>query len=169
MTAAPDPRPFLVVTAILDQAARPAAVTRSHGEALDRALRAAGKHAIAGLDVVELPIAHPSFTPLRDHFGYPKDTVAIYDLFPLAAHLDGAQRRAAAQFLAAEVLWTLDAQGQLGGAPLNVRLDLPSGWDRDLKAVHERLMAVGALDLSAEAIETFKAVKAAWESLAPKS
>jgi hypothetical protein len=169
MSTSPDPRPFLVVTAIVDQAARPAAVTCSHGDALQRAQRAVGERAVAGLDVVELPIAHPTFTALRDHFGRPKDTVAVYDLFPLAAHLDPAHRRTAAQFLAADVLWALDAQGQLGGIPLNVRLEVPSGWDRELKAVHERLMAVGALDLSPEAIETFKAVKAAWEALAPMS
>ncbi len=161
-----DSRPFLVLTAILDGSARAAAVTRSHGEALDRAMRATQKAAIAGLDIVELPVAPQSFQALRKHFQYPDDTVAIYDVFPLAAHLDAAHRKVAGQFLAAEVLWTLDAQGQLAGVPLNVKLDLPNGWDRDPKAVHDKLMGVGALDFNAEAIETFKTVKAAWESTA---
>jgi len=168
MTAPTDTRPFLVLTAILDGAARAAAVTRSHGEALDRAMRASNKAASAGFDIVELPVAPASFQALRRHFQYPDDTVAIYDVFPLAAHLDASQRKVAGQFLAAEVLWTLDAQGLLAGVPLNVKLDLPNGWDKDPKAVHDRLMSLGALDLTAEAIETFKTVKTAWESSAPK-
>jgi hypothetical protein len=161
-----DPRPFLVLTAILDGSARAAAITRSHGEALDRALRASAGAATAGFDIVELPVAPPSFHALRKHFHYPEGTVAIYDVFPLAAHLDAAHRKVAGQFLAAEILWTLDSQNALSGVPVNFKLDLPPGWDKDPKAVHDKLMAVGALDFDAAAIETFKTVKTAWEQSA---
>ncbi len=161
--------PFLVVTAIMDASARPAAITRSHGEALERALNAVGAHPIGGLDVIELPIASPSFLALRRHFRFKDDTVAMYDVFPLAAHLDPAARKVAGQFLAAEVLWTLDGQNLLPGVPLNVKLDLPQGWDKDPKAVHEKLMGLGALDIGEGGIETYKAVKAAWEASAPNS
>lgn len=163
MTASP---PFIVVTAIMDAAARPAAITRSHGEAIERAYAAVGAQPVAGLDVIELPIASPSFVALRRHFRFKDDAVAMYDIFPLAAHLDPAARKVAGQFLAAEVLWTLDAQNLLPGVPLNVKLDLPAGWDKDPKAVHEKLMSAGALDIGANGIETYKTVKAAWEASA---
>lgn len=161
-----DSAPFLVVTAIMDASARPAAITRSHGEAMERAINAIGAHPIAGLDVVELPIAGPSFLALRKHFQFKDDTVAMYDVFPLAATLDPAARKVGGQFLAAEILWTLDAQGLLPGVPLNVKLDVPQGWDKDPKAVHEKLMAAGALDIGEGGINTFKAVKSAWEASA---
>src|SRR5687767_4593350 len=62
----PDPRPFLVLTAILDGSARPAAITRSHGDAMERAIVSTSGHDIAGLDLVELPpIAPPTFAALR--------------------------------------------------------------------------------------------------------
>lgn len=163
-----DTRPFLVLTAILDGAARAAAVTRSHGEALDRAMRASDTAATAGFDIVELPVAPSSFQALRKHLAYSEDTVAIYDVFPLAAHLDAAERKVAAQFLAAEVLWTLEEQGLLAGVPLNLKFDLPHGWDKNPVAMRDKLLAVGALDLTAEAIETFKNVKTAWVASAPK-
>ena len=67
-------------------------------------------------------------------------------------------------FDTAEAVWGLEEQGQLGGVPLNVRLDLPKGWDKDPKAVHGRLVEAKALDLSPEGIETFKAVKQAWDA-----
>lgn len=165
----PQAPPFLVLTAIVDGSARAAAVTCAHGDAYDRAEVAATGRSIAGLDVIELPIAPPSFHALRKYLGHPEGTVAIYDVFPLAAHLDEPSRKVAGQFLAADVLWTLDAQGLLPGIPLNVRIDVPKDWDKDPKAVHERLMSIGALDLSAEGIETFKIVKNAWEASAPKA
>ncbi len=73
-------------------------------------------------------------------------------------------RTVAAQFLAAEALWALEEQGALKGVPLNLKLDLPDAWDRAPKAVHERLVAAGALDLSPQAIETFKNVKGRWDA-----
>jgi hypothetical protein len=160
--------PFLVVTAILDASARPAAITRSHGDAMERAYKALGAAKVAGVDLVELPIVSPSFQALKKHFQFSDDTVAMYDLFPIASHLEPESRRVGGQFLAADVLWTLDAQGLLAGVPLNVKLDLPNGWDKDPKAVHERLMQAGALDILPEGIETFKNVKASWEALATK-
>lgn len=158
-----DSPPFLVLTVLLDASARPAAVTRSHGDALERAMKAIAGHAIAGLDLVELPIAKPAFDALKKHLRITPEQIGLYDIFPLASHLEGAVRKVAGQFLAAEALWTLEEQGQLGGVPLNVQLDLPKGWDRDPKSVHARLMAAGALELSPRGIETFKAVKAAWD------
>lgn len=164
--AARDPRPFLVVTALLDSGARPAAVTRSHGDAMERAFAAAGAESTAGMDLVELPIGPAPFGALRKALSLGEEVVGLYDVFPLAAHLDEAVRKVAGQFLAAEAVWALEEQGQLGGVPLNVRLDLPTGWDRDPKKVHEKLVGAGALDLSADAIETFKRIKGAWDQSA---
>ncbi|MFK7991203.1 MAG: hypothetical protein AB8I08_34625 [Sandaracinaceae bacterium] len=159
----PDPRPFIVLTAILNGSARPAAVTLSHGSAMERAYLATTGQDIAGLDIVELPVAPPAFSALRKHAGLGGDAVAVYDVFPLSAALDASVRQIAGQFLAAEALWALDAAGHLTGVPLNLRLDVPNGWDRDPKNIHEKLVAAGALDLSAGAIETFKAIKATWD------
>ena len=36
-----DPRPYIVVTVLLDQGARAAVLTQSHGDAMERALMAA--------------------------------------------------------------------------------------------------------------------------------
>jgi hypothetical protein len=156
--------PFIVVTAILDGSARPAAVTFSHGDAMERAIDATAGQDIAGMDIVELPIPPPAFTALREHAAKPADAVAVYDVFPLAAALSPEVRTVAAQFLAAEALWALEEQGALKGVPLNLKLDLPDAWDRAPKAVHERLVAAGALDLSPQAIETFKNVKGRWDA-----
>jgi hypothetical protein len=162
MTSSDSP-PFLVLTVLLDGAARPAAVTRSHGDALERAMKAAAGQTIAGMDLVELPNAKPAFDALKNHLRIGPDVIGIYDVFPLASHLDASVRKVAGQFLAAEALWTLEDQGQLGGVPLNMQLDLPKGWDRDPKAVHARLVEAGALELSPAGIETFKTVKSAWD------
>jgi hypothetical protein len=156
--------PFIVITAVLDAEARPAAITRSHGEAFDRALRASKGRTIANLDLVELPISKAAHTALRKHLGLPEDQAGMYDVFPLAPTLVPAVRKAAAQFLAAEALWSLDAQGVFGSDVLSVKLDLPSGWDKDPKAIHEKLVEAGALNLSEEAVETFRAIKAAWNA-----
>lgn len=159
-----DHRPYLVLTVLLDSSARPAAVTRSHGDALERAMTATQGASIAGLDLVELHIAPKAFAALREYLKIGDETVGLYDIFPLAGHLDDTQRKVAGQFLAAEAVWTLEEQGALGAVPLNIKLDLPSGWDRDPKAVHGRLVEAGALDLSAEGIETFKNVKGRWDA-----
>lgn len=164
MSSERDERPFIVLTAILDGSARPAAVTVSHGDAMERAIHATTDQRIAGMDIVELPIPPPAFSALRQHAARPADAVAVYDLFPLAATLSTEVRTVAGQFLAAEALWALEEQGALKGVPLNLKLDLPSGWDRAPKSVHERLVAAGALDLSQEAIETFKNIKARWDA-----
>lgn len=168
MSSERDPRPFIVVTAILDGSARPAAVTVSHGDAMERAFLATGGKDIAGLDIVELPVPPPAFGALRKHSGRDPDAVAVYDVFPLAASLDSEVRTIAGQFLAAEALWALEEGGHLAGVPLNLKLDVPSGWDRDPKQIHERLVGAGALELSPEAIETFKAIKVAWDAPGPE-
>lgn len=164
MASDKDQRPFIVVTAILDQTARPAALTVSHGDAMEKAVIATSDRDIAGLDIVELPIPPKAFAALRNHAGRASSTVAVYDVFPLAAHLDDATRRIAGQFLAAEILWALEEQGHLKGVPLALKLDVPEGWDKAPKAVHEKLVAAGALDLDEAAIAAFKEIKAAWDA-----
>ena len=154
--------PFIVLTAVLDAEARPAAVTRAHGEAFERLLQATGSHTIAGVELVELPIDHAAHTVLRKHLGLAEDRPGVYDVFPLSPSLDAGVRRAAAQFLAAEMLWTLDAENVFGNKALSVKLDLPGGWDKDPKAVHQKLIEAGALELSSEAVETYKAIKGAF-------
>ena len=166
MSESPDPRPYLVLTVLLDGSARPAAVTRSHGDALERSMLATQDHDIAGLDLVELPIAAPVFKALRSPLAVPDEAVGLYDVFPLASHLAPELRKVAGQFLAAEALWTMEEQGLLGGVPVNVKLDLPAGWEGDPKQVHQRLVSAGALELTPVGIETYKSVKAAWDGSA---
>ncbi|HJK97630.1 MAG TPA: hypothetical protein RMF84_10430 [Polyangiaceae bacterium LLY-WYZ-14_1] len=161
---AADPRPFLVLTVLLDGSARPAAVTRSHADAMERAYTAIGDRGVAGVDIIELPLPPPTFSALRKYLQAPEDQVGFYDLFPLSASLDPQLRVVAGQFLAAEALWTLEDQGQLGGVPVNVKLDIPNGWEKDPKAIHAKLLEAGALELSPEGIETFKTVKSAWDA-----
>lgn len=160
-----DPRPFIVITAIVDTAARAAAVTMQHGDAYERAQKAAAGKDVAGIDIVELPVQPLAFRALRDQGGRASDAVAVYDVFPLAAHLDAPTRKLAGQFLAAEVLWALEEAGALGGVPLNVRLDVPRGWDKGPDEVHKKLMESGALDLTDAAIEDFKTIKGNWDAL----
>ena len=164
MTEERDPRPYLVLTVLLDGSARPAAITRSHGDALERSMLATQGQDIAGLDLVELPIAAPVFKALRQPLSVPDDEVGLYDVFPLASHLSPELRKIAGQFLAAEALWTMEEQGLLGGVPVNVKLDVPEGWETDPKQVHQRLVGAGALDLTERGIETYKAVKSAWDN-----
>jgi hypothetical protein len=159
-----DPRPFLVLTVLLDGSARAAAITRSHGDALERAMKASSGHDIAGFDIIELPIAPQAFGALRRHLAASEDTVGFYDLFPLSAHLDLPTRKAAGQFLAAEAVWTLEEQGLLGAVPINLKLDLPKGWSRDPKDIRDRLVQAGALELTNTGIETYKTVKASWDA-----
>jgi hypothetical protein len=159
--------PFLVLTAICDASARPAAVTVGHGDAMERAFNAAADYQIEGLDLIELPIAPPAFRALGEHLGVPAATVTVYDLFPLSAGLEQKYRAVAGQFLAAEALWALEEQGLLQGVPFTIKFDLPKGWDKDPKKLHAKLVEAGALDLSEEAIKTFKSIRAAWEASAP--
>jgi hypothetical protein len=159
-----DPRPFIVLTAIHDANARIAAITLSHADAWERAQKAIGDRSIAGVDLVELSVPPRAFTALREKLQRAPDTVAVYDLFPLAAHLGRTTRKVAGQFLAAEILWALEEQGILSGIPLNIRLEVPRSWgDRSPKAVHEKLMEGGALDLTEAAIEDFRSIKSRWD------
>jgi hypothetical protein len=54
----------------------------------------------------------------------------------------------------------------LSGVPFSVQFELPSGWDKDPRKLHERLVAERALELSPSAIETFKRIKSAWDERA---
>ena len=172
MTEPRDARPFIVLTAIHDTNARAASITLSHADAWERAQKALVGQDVAGLDLVELPVPPKAFFALKqstapaasEHRAPGHEVAAVYDLFPLAAHLDGPTRRVAGQFLAAEVLWTLEEQGILEGVPLNLRLDVPKEWDRAPKAVHEKLVEEGALDLTDDAIDTFRTIKTAWSA-----
>lgn len=157
--------PFIVLTAVLDAEARPASITRAHGQAFERLLGVTSAHAIAGVDLVELPIDHAAHVAARKHLGV-QDEPAIYDVFPLSPTLDPAVRKAAAQFLAAEMLWNLDAENVFGKQTLSVKLDLPGGWEKDPKAVHQKLIEAGALELTPEAVDIYKAIKSAWSERA---
>ncbi len=162
--SSPSPEPFVLVTVLLDGAARPAAVTRSHGNALERAINATASQAVAGLDLVEMPIQPAVFDALRKALSLDAETVGLYDLFPIAPQVDETVRKVAGQFLAAEAIWTLEEQGQLGGVPINITLELPGGWNKDPRKVHERLVQAGALELSPSAVATFNSVKSAWDA-----
>lgn len=165
MSTEQDGQPFIVVTAILDMSARAAAVTMSHGDAMERALAATKDLPIAGVEIVELPVLPAAFAALRNHWGM-TDAVAAYDVFPLNAALDPHVRTVAGQFLAAEALFSLEEQGLLSGVPLNLTLAVPRDWDRDPKSIHEKLMEAGALELGAGAIETFKQIKLRFDASA---
>ncbi|MCB9597517.1 MAG: hypothetical protein H6719_32650 [Sandaracinaceae bacterium] len=164
MSTERDARPYIVVTAILDGSARAAAVTMSHGDAMERALSASADQAIAGLEIVELAVTPQAFSALRTHAGLGDDAVAVYDVFPLNAALDTPVRTVAGQFLAAEALWALEEIGQLSGVPLNLKLTVPRGWERDPKSIHEKLIGAGALELGPEAIDTFRSIKTGWDA-----
>ncbi len=164
MTDAPASKTFLILTAICDASARPAAITLGHGDAMERALNAASDRDIAGIDLVELPIAPAAFGALRKHVGAPEHAVTVYDLFPLSSQLREEYRKIAGQFLAAEALWMLEEQGMLSGVPFTVNFDLPRGWDKDPKALHARLVEERALDLGDAAVQVFKEIKTAWDA-----
>ena len=93
-----------------------------------------------------------------------REAVAVYDVFPLNAALEPAVRTIAGQFLAAEALWALEEGGHLGGVPINLKLNVPRGWDRNPKTIHEKLLGAGALELTAEAIDTFNVIKGGWDA-----
>ncbi len=164
MTEDRDPRPYLVITVLLDSSARPAEISRSHGDAYERSLNASQGQEIAGLELVELPIAAPVFKALRRPLAVPGEAVGLYDVFPLASHLKPEFRKIAGQFLAAEALWTMEEQGLLGGVPVNVKLEVPNGWQSNPKDIHQHLIGEGALDLTESGIETYKAIKTAWDA-----
>lgn len=157
-------RPFIILTAICDASARPAAVTLGHGDAMMRALSAVEGAETEGLDLVELPIAPGAFAALRKHLQLAPDGVTAYDIFPLSNALKPEFRPVAGQFLAAEALWTLEEQGLLQGVPFTIQFDVPEGWEKSPKDLHERLVRERALELTPDAIDTFKQIKARWEN-----
>jgi hypothetical protein len=157
-------RPFLILTAICDGSARPAAITVGHGDAFERAFAASAGQDIDGIDLVEVPIAPAAFAALRKHLGVADNVVTVYDIFPLSPKLREEYRRIAGQFLAAEALWMLEEQGMLSGVPFTVTFDVPRGWDKDPKKLHARLVEEHALDLGDSAVQSFKQIKSAWDS-----
>ncbi|MCX7808190.1 MAG: hypothetical protein N2515_06250 [Deltaproteobacteria bacterium] len=158
-----DPRPYLILTAVVDAGARASAVTLSHADAWERAMRAVGQRSIAGMDLVEVRIPANAFNALRNVLKRSPTAVAVYDLFPLAAHLGRRERKVAGQFLAAEGLWALAEEKLI--EEVHIRFDTPRSWgDRTPKTVRTRLLELGALELSEQAVEDFRAIKAAWDA-----
>jgi hypothetical protein len=162
-----DPGPLLVVTVLLDASARPAAITRSHGDAMERALIATAGQPTAGLELAELAIAPKAFAHLKRGLAMPPGTVALYDIFPLAPSVPAPIRTIAGQFLAAEALWALEEQGLLGGVPPAERFDLPKGWTKDPTDIRKRLIEAGTSALSNQAVESYLSIKTRWDSRAP--
>lgn len=156
--------PELLVTGLMDGSARPAAVTLSHAEAMERAYTCAVATP-PHVELVELAIAAPAFAALRRALTLPPTRVVIYDLFPIARGMDSQTRRVAGQFLAAEALWAMEEQGLLGGVAAQERFDFPDGWPRDPRAVQQRLQDAGATRLSDEEIKAFQATKAKWDQV----
>lgn len=154
----------LLLSAVHDASARPASLTRTHGDAMERLYRALGSIKASRVELIELPIPHRTFTLLRSHLGIDPDTVAIYDIFPVSSRLDPSLYKLTGQFLAAEAIWTLEGQGQLGSAVLDVRVEVPEGWDRTPQELQKRLLQAGALEIDPNAIEAFKTLKAAWDA-----
>ncbi|MCS6799890.1 MAG: hypothetical protein NZ898_15485 [Myxococcota bacterium] len=159
-----DPRPFLVVTALLDAGARPAAVTRSHADAMERAVRAAEGEAIAGIELAEIPVASAAFAAMRRAMTLPATVVALYEVFALPATVTPEVRRAAGQFLAAERLWALEDAEAFGGIAPGDRIELPRGWGRTPQEVRDRLVEAGALEIGEAAAATYRAIKARWDA-----
>ena len=52
----------------------------------------------------------------------------------------------------------------LSGVPFTVQFDVPRGWDKDPKKLHERLVEEHALDLGEDAVRVFKDIKTAWDA-----
>ncbi|MCA9581016.1 MAG: hypothetical protein KC416_04435 [Myxococcales bacterium] len=156
-------RPYLIISALMDSTARAAAITRSHGDAIERAMQATAGKDVAGVELAELGISPKAFDKLRKALHLDGETVALYDVFPISSDLDGTLRNVAGQFLAAEALWALEQQGMLEGVPTVERFDLPKGWNKDPKDIRQRLVDAGAHNLSAAGAETYKAIKAHWD------
>lgn len=164
MSEQKDPRPLLVVTVLIDGSARPAAITRSHGDAMERAIRASDGHDLAGFEIAELVIAPKAFGALRKNLGLGEEVVALYDIFPLAADLPAQLRGVAGQFLAAEALWALEEQGMTSGVPPHEKLDLPAGWSRDPREIRQRLVDAGASALTESGANAYVAIKQRWDA-----
>ncbi len=162
MTSVDRASSWITLTAVLSASARPAAVTRSHGDALEQLMPLIGSDPYAGIDIVELPIAPQTFNPLREFLQKPAHSVALYDVFAVPANVSGTVRKIAAQYLAAESLKTLEAQGVLGGVPLSIHLDVPSDWQADMEKIGERLRGKGALAVHDAPDSFIKPLRAQW-------
>lgn len=159
----------LLLSAVHDASARPASLTRTHGDAMERLYRALGDTKASRIEIIELAIPHRTFALLREHLGIDPETVALYDIFPVSSRLDPSLYKLTGQFLAAEAIWTLEGQGQLGTAVLDVRVEVPEGWDRTPQELQKRLLQAGALEIEPQAIEAFKRVKASWDAMNTKA
>lgn len=157
--------PFVVLSAIQDGSAKAADLTRQHAEAYEHAIKATKGKPIAGLDLAELSVAPQSFAALRKQLHLPDDTVAVYDLFAVSDKVKPDLRKVAGQYLAAQILWTLDKQNLLASVPLSFKLDLPKGWPNGPDAVGSKLKDTGALAISEQGTEVFKGIKGDWDSL----
>ena len=138
---------WILLTAVMSAPARPAAVTRSHADALEQLYNLLQDAPHAGIELVELTIAPQSFNALRTFLQKPAHQVAIYDVFAIPASVSPQVRKISAQYLAADSLLQLEAQGVLGGTPLSLHLNIPKDWDVGLPKIKERLAAQGALAL----------------------
>jgi len=157
--------PFVVLSAIQDGSAKAADLTRQHAEAYEHAIEAIKGKAIAGLDLAELAVAPQSFAALRKQLRLPDDIVAVYDLFGVSDKVNANLRKVAGQYLAAQILWTLDKQNLLASVPLSLKLDLPKGWPTSPDAVGSKLKDAGVLGLSEQSADVFKSIKDDWDSL----
>lgn len=155
--------PRLVITAIHDPVVRAAALTWSHGNVFERLKKTEGASDFAGIDVVELTVPAPVYAEARRALELDKSAVAIYDVFPFPASLDPEVRTIAAQFLAAETIWTLAEDKKVAEAALDVRVPVPAGWDRDPRAIQEKLVELGALNLTEDAVRAFQALRARFD------
>ncbi len=157
--------PFIMLSAIMDGAAKPAELTQHHAQAYEHAMQATRGKPIAGLDLTELAVAPQSFAALRKQLQLSETTVAVYDVFGVSSHVNPNVRNVAGQYLAAQILWMLDQQNLLSSVPLSLKLDVPKGWPNTKDAVLSKLSDAGALTLSPKEAEVFKDIKSAWDAL----
>lgn len=162
--SADETRPLLVITVLLDQQARPALITQSHGDAVERAMNASAGVDLAGIELAELPISTQAFAQLRRNLSMPPNTVALYDIFPLSPALEPQLRSVAGQFLAAEALWAMEEQGFLGTTAAEEQFTLPAEFPKDPKEIRQRLVDAGANALGEPAIQAFQQVKGRWDA-----
>ncbi|QQR88639.1 MAG: hypothetical protein IPJ88_10325 [Myxococcales bacterium] len=155
--------PVILLTAIHHATAKAAELTQQHAKAYERATMALDGQHTGGIDLVELPIAPSAFEAMRKSMRLDDDTVALYDIFAISSKSKSSLRSIAGQYLAAQILWSLEAQGLLSGVPVSVKFDLPHGWEQDKDKIKSRLEKHGAFALDEKEAGTFKTIKANWD------
>lgn len=158
-----DQSPVILLTAIHHATAKAAELTQQHAEAYERASAALDGNTNGGIDLVELPIAPAAFEAMRKGMRLSEDTVALYDIFAISAKSKASIRPIAGQYLAAQILWSLEAQGLLSGVPVSIKFDLPQGWEQDKNKIKGRLEKHGAFLLDETEAGIFKTIKANWD------